>query len=144
MFWILAIILCLGSVCSAQAPQSTQARQSTRDPFECVEEFFIPAYTSLARNAGSRGTALVHLRFSSGAADISVSGVTADLEASVLSAMKRSTFRKSCVGKGAEFTFQFMVEVGGGTIGNPMVSFAPPNKFIIRVAPGPINLAAPK
>lgn len=109
----------------------------------CVEELVIPQVTPLAKNAGSQGEVRVEIRFEANRTkpDIKISAADVILRGPVSIAMAASRFRPNCAGPPIHLRFRFQSSSGPGTGRTSPISFLPPNIFLIKTDPGPINLS---
>jgi hypothetical protein len=118
--------------------------QSVNSP--CLEELVLPRYTPLARNAGIESLVTVRIRFDAKAEKPLIEVDTSQplLRQIVSRTMAVSKFRPFCKGPSVELQFRFLLSPASDTVDSPGVSFAPPNVFLIRAAPGPLNVQQTK
>lgn len=107
----------------------------------CIEELVIPQFTPLAKNAGSQGEVRVEIRFevSRTKPDIKISSADVILRGPVSLAMAASRFRPNCAGPPIDLRFRFQTSSGPDTGRTSRISFLPPNIFLIKTDPGPMN-----
>jgi len=109
----------------------------------CIEELVIPQVTHLAKNAGSQGEVRVQIRFEASRTKpgIKISSTDVILRGTISLAMAASRFRPNCAGPPVDLRFRFQSSIGPGTGRTSRISFLPPNIFLIKTDPGPINLS---
>jgi hypothetical protein len=111
---------------------------SDADSAACIEQLEIPTYTVFSRSARLTGTAeaLLYLDHSGRPGKVVVSGVSQLLQKEVADKMADSRFLAQCGGKTIRiiFVYELVGEEKYG-IGTGRISFAPPNRFIIRNNP---------
>lgn len=120
----------------------TQTGLGQDSKVECIEELVLPRFLGFSRNAGSTGTVVAHVRLhlDSGPPNFEVSGGTFDLRHAVVDALSQTKFDRECGEAVVTFRFRFLFDENAGAINATRISYAPPNTFTLRTAPGLLNI----